>query len=214
MITVAIVEDDEHLAETIIEYLSTQNYDVLHYTSGLEFVDETRLSDINIIILDLFIKDMNGLDVLKYLQSINSKIPILVLSGALDIEYIEKAFNFGVKDYVKKPVHLKELLIRIERFLDIDSDVCLGSNLKFVKSKGMLLNANEEIYLTPKQKELLTLFIQYPNETLTYDFLIASIWGTSNITNNTIATYIRDLKNIIKPAQIVNIPKTGYKLVL
>lgn len=214
MVKIALVEDDENLAATIVEYLTLHNYRVKHYTSGLEFIDSVKLSEINFIILDLFIRDMNGLDVLEYLKSIESKVPIFILSGALDIEFIEKAFYLGVKDYVKKPVHLKELLLRIERFLDVDSDIVLSDELKFVKSKNLLLKSNKEVYLTPKQKELLTLFLQYPNETLTYDFLMASVWDSSDIATNTIATYIRDLKAIINPVKIVNVSKVGYKLVL
>jgi DNA-binding response OmpR family regulator len=210
---IALIEDDEHLAQTILEYLKTKGYEVVHYTSGLEFVDVAKLSEINLILLDIFVHDINGFEVLKYLKSVDSKVPVFVVSGMLEIDFIEKAFHLGVKDYLKKPVHLKELLLRIERFLDTDDIIKLNEDLSYDKVNGILIKQTEKIQLTPKLKEILNLFTQYPNEVITYDFLIASIWSTNDITTNTIATYIRDLKSLINPVKIVNISKVGYKLI-
>ena len=213
MKNIALIEDDEHLAQTILEYLKTKGYEVVHYTSGLEFVDVAKLSEINLILLDIFVHDINGFEVLKYLKSVDSKVPVFVVSGMLEIDFIEKAFHLGVKDYLKKPVHLKELLLRIERFLDTDDIIKLNEDLSYDKVNGILIKQTEKIQLTPKLKEILNLFTQYPNEVITYDFLIASIWSTNDITTNTIATYIRDLKSLINPVKIVNISKVGYKLI-
>ena len=214
MIKIAVVEDDIHLLETIQEFLEHHQYEVLVYHSGIDFVIEAEYKDLDLLILDLSLDDVDGFYILEYLQSIDFMGTVLVLSGLLDVEYIEKAFHLGAKDYLKKPLPLKELHLRIERILNPQEAIFLEENLKFIKSKKQLFCADEEIYLNPKQKDVLALFVRFPNEILTYEFIIASVWNTNDITNNTLATYIRDIRGFIDPVKIVNIPKIGYKMVL
>ena len=215
MFKVALIEDDHHLAQTIVEFLSLKGFLVEHFDDGDRFIDGLKMSAFDLIVLDLVMQKIDGFDVLKYLNNAKSKIPIIVVSGLNDVGNLENAFELGAVDYVKKPVILRELLVRIKRFDTISDRFNFSKELYFNCSKKILYKDEKEVLLSPKQREILGLFIKYPNDTISYDFLQISIWNNEqDIKLNTIATYIRDINKIIFPAKIKNIQKVGYKLTL
>lgn len=215
MFKIALIEDDHHLAQTIVEFLSLKGYMVEHFDDGDSFIDGLKISAFSLIILDLMMQKIDGFDVLKYLNNAKSKIPIIVVSGLSDVDNLENAFELGAVDYVKKPLILRELLVRIKRFDMVSQNFYFFKELYFNSSKKILYKEDKEIILSPKQKEILGLFVKYPNDTISYDFLQISIWDSEqDIKINTIATYIRDINKVIFPAKIKNIQKIGYKLTL
>ncbi len=215
MFKIALIEDDHHLAQTIVEFLSLKGYMVEHFDDGDSFIDGLKISAFSLIILDLMMQKIDGFDVLKYLNNAKSKIPIIVVSGLSDVDNLENAFELGAVDYVKKPLILRELLVRIKRFDMVSHNFYFFKELYFNSSKKILYKDDKEIVLSPKQKEILGLFVKYPSDTISYDFLQISIWDSvQDIKINTIATYIRDINKVIFPAKIKNIQKIGYKLTL
>lgn len=215
MFKIALIEDDHHLAQTIVEFLSLKGYVVEHFDDGDSFIDGLKISAFSLIILELMMQKIDGFDVLKYLNNAKSKIPIIVVSGLSDVDNLENAFELGAVDYVKKPLILRELLVRIKRFDMVSQNFYFFKELYFNSSKKILYKEDKEIILSPKQKEILGLFVKYPNDTISYDFLQISIWDSEqDIKINTIATYIRDINKVIFPAKIKNIQKVGYKLTL
>ena len=215
MFKIALIEDDHHLAQTIVEFLSLKGFTVEHFDDGDMFIDELKINAFSLIILDLVMHKIDGFDVLKYLNNAKSKIPIIVVSGLSDVDNLENAFELGAVDYVKKPLILRELLVRIKRFNTVSDIFYFSQELYFHKLQKILYKREKEIYLSPKQKEILGLFVKYPNEIISYDFLQISVWnGQQDIKLNTLATYIRDLNKIIFPTKIKNIHKIGYKLIL
>lgn len=215
MFKIAFIEDDSLLASSVKEFLISKGYDVSHFENGLSFIDNIQLSTFNLIILDLIMNNIDGFDVLEYLHSINSKIPIIVVSGVSEIASLENAFRLGASDYVKKPVHLRELLARIQRFDKSSLRIQITEDIYFDKVSNLLIVNKEDVYLTPKLSDLMRLFCSYPNEVLKYELIQISIWGNcDDVMVNTLATYVRDLNKLIKPAKINNISKVGYKLVI
>lgn len=215
MHTIALIEDDIHLAQTIVEFLSSKNYTIEHFENGDLFIEKLKISHFDLIILDLMMHTIDGFDVLRYLNEAKSKIPIVVVSGVNSISSLEHAFALGAIDFIKKPLHLRELLARIKRFDTQSQKFYFNSQLYFDTTKKLLIKNTKEIKLTLKQKDILALFVKYPDETITYDFLQIAIWnGEKEIKLNTISTYIRDINPLIFPSKIKNIPKIGYKLTL
>ena len=215
MFKIAMIEDDINLAQTIIEYLEDKEYAIKHFVDGSSFVDDLELCVYDLIILDLMMENLGGFEVLAYLKEIQSKTPIMVISGSLGIENIEAAFKLGAIDYIKKPVHLRELLARIKRFDTLENKLFFSSTLYFNKSNATLYKNDTQLEMSPKLTAILSLFAKYPNQILTYEFIEASIWSAkSEIKLNTITAYIRDLNKLIPPATIKNISKTGYKLLV
>lgn len=215
MLNIALVEDDKDLAATIIEYLENNNYKINHFENGLPFIDELKLNSYDLIILDLMMSNMGGFEILDYLKTINSKVPIIVISGLLDVDNLENAFNLGAVDYIKKPVHLRELLIRIKRFDSLLNRFLICKDTYFDMSDKTLLKGEEEIKLTAKQASILALFCKFPDQVLNYDFIEVSVWGThGEVKLNTLSTYIKDLNKIIFPSNIKNISKVGYRFLV
>lgn len=213
MLKIALIEDDSHLAQTIIEFLSSKNYVIEHFENGDLFIERLKISHFDLIILDLMMHTIDGFDILKYLNEANSKIPIVVASGVNSISSLENAFALGAIDFIKKPLHLRELLARIKRFDILSHRFYFNSFLYFDNTKQLLIKDEKEIKLTLKQREILSLFVKYPNETITYEFLQIAVWsGRTDIKLNTISTYIRDINPVIFPSKIKNIPKVGYTL--
>lgn len=215
MLKIALIEDDNHLAQTILEFLSPKGYTMEHFEDGDTFIERLKINNFDLIILDLMMRKIDGFDVLRYLNSAKSKIPIIVVSGLSDVDNLENAFELGAVDFVKKPLLLRELLARIKRFDRVSQRVYFDTTLYFDSSKQVLIHDDKEIELTPKQRDILALFVKYPNETITYEFLQMAIWsGESDIKLNTISTYIRDINRLIFPKKIKNIQRMGYRLFL
>lgn len=138
MFKIALVEDDINLAQTIVEYLEKNNYPITHFRDGSNFVDELKLYSYDLILLDLMMENLGGFEVLSYLKEIQSKIPIIVISGSLEVDNIENAFQLGAVDYIKKPVHLRELLVRIKRFDVLEDRLSLSLESYFDKKSSVL----------------------------------------------------------------------------
>lgn len=215
MFKIVIVEDDISLAQTVVEYLEMNNYKITHFRDGSNFVNELKLYSYDLILLDLMMENLGGFEVLSYLKEIQSKTPIIVISGSLELDNLEYAFKLGAVDYIKKPVHLRELLARIKRFDVSEDKLFFSATTYFDKKNGILYKNNQPVEMSQKPTAILSLFCKNPNQLLTYELIEASIWHSqSEIKLNTITTYIRDLNKLISPANIKNISKTGYRLVI
>ena len=110
---VLLIEDDSATAQSIELMLKSESFNVYTTDLGEEGVDLGKLSDYDIILLDLNLPDMSGMDVLRTLRVGKIKTPIMILSGSAEIETKVKTFGSGADDYLTKPFHKDELVARI-----------------------------------------------------------------------------------------------------
>ena len=218
--TILIIEDDKDINEMLTKLLTNNNYNVLNAYSGTEGV-LVHNDNIDLILLDLMLPGKNGEEIIKELKNKNN-VPVIVMSAIQDIDKKVDLFDLGANDYITKPFHNDELLARIKVQLRDKSNTI--SNI--LKYKDVELNKvnftvncnNKEVAFTKKEFELLKLFMENENQTLTKSMIFDSIWNDENSADdNTLNVHISKIKNKLKECNpdeeyIETVWSIGYRL--
>ena len=117
MIKLLLLEDDHMLAESLIELLESENFDIVHVLNSQKALDKTFLQKFDLLLLDVNVPLFNGFELLKSLRDSGDKTPAIFLTALTDIASLSKGFDAGADDYIKKPFDFDELLIRINAIL-------------------------------------------------------------------------------------------------
>ncbi|MEG0457346.1 MAG: response regulator, partial [Oscillospiraceae bacterium] len=179
------VEDDNSIRELIIYTLKNTGFEAVGFEKGEELFEKLKQNKPKLIILDVMLPKMDGIEILKKLKTDidTKKIPVIMLT-AKNTEY-DKVIGLdnGADDYITKPFGMMELISRIKAVLrriepEIDkADVIEIKNVKIDKKSHTILVENENIILTLKEYQLLVLLMENPNIVLTRDVLLEKIWG-------------------------------------
>ena len=215
---VLIVDDEAGIRDVIKEYCLFENFDVLEAEDGesaLTLVKDN--GDIDLIVLDIMMPKMDGYTTLKKIRKI-SNVPVIMLSARSEEYNKLLSFELGVDDYVTKPFSPKELIARIKA---ITSRGIVSNTDKYVY-KTLVIDFlghkvtidDKELKLTPKEYELLVLFVENKSIALSRETLLSKVWGYDFFGDDrTIDTHIKMLRNNL--GEYRNLIKTvrgmGYK---
>ncbi|MFO1098720.1 MAG: response regulator transcription factor [Xanthobacteraceae bacterium] len=218
---VLVIDDEPPIRKLLRMGLSTQGYAVLEAPNGktaLELLAEAP----GLIILDLGLPDMAGLDLLRTIRTRNEGVPIVVLSSRGDEAGKVRALDLGADDYVTKPFGMEELLARMrtalrhqlqvhgERPLFRAGDLSVDLVRRIVKVR------DAEVKLSPKEYDLLRVLIQHAGKVLTHRFLLRELWD--ELTDpQYLRVYVRQLRQKIeadpeRPQHIMTETGIGYRL--
>lgn len=185
---ILVVEDDIPVRNLIITTLKTHDYKYLTAVNGENAVMEASSHNPDIILLDLGLPDMDGIEVIRRIRSW-SNVPIIVISARSEDNDKIAALDQGADDYLTKPFSVEELLARIrvaQRRLNIMSDqmkintsVFVNGRLKIDYAAGCAYLGEMELHLTPIEYKLLCLMAQHIGKVLTHTFITQKIWGSS-----------------------------------
>ena len=183
---ILIVEDDNHIKNLISTTLKVNKYSYLPATSGNEAIMLAVSHKPDIILLDLGLPDMDGVEVIKNVREW-SNIPIIVISARSDDKDKIDALDFGADDYITKPFSVEELLARIRvatRRLNSMSEkqvesVFKNGDLTIDYSAGCVYLYDKELHLTPIEYKLLCLLSKNIGKVLTHTYITMEIWGTT-----------------------------------
>jgi DNA-binding response OmpR family regulator len=222
---VLIVDDEERILNFLRPKLKVAGYDVLTASNGAEALEYVRLQQLDLVVLDLVMPQMDGLETLKRLRSF-SALPVIVLSARdSDIDKI-KGLQLGADDYLAKPFNPDELVARIEavrrRFQPDDKrkthePISLG-DLKIDFQRRLVFVRGEETYLTRIEWLLLSELAQNVGRFMTYDRLLTRIWGPEYRDDvQLLRTWVSRLRHKVErdpqnPELIRTMPKSGYIL--
>lgn len=211
---ILIVEDDQMIREGISEYLSESGYTTIEAKDGREALSQFN-SDINLVILDVQIPFINGLDVLKEIRK-TSNLPILMLTAFSDEEYKIDAFTNLADGYMEKPFSLPVLKARIDSLIKKN----FGKTEKF-EYKNIDVNFTsytakvdgKEIDINAKELEILKYLLDNEGQALTRMQIIDNVWKESEEIpyDRVIDVYIKELRKKLKLDCIVTIRNVGYK---
>ena len=205
-----VVEDDKTLREGIGEYLTEFGYTVIEAKDGREAISKFN-HDINLIILDIQIPFVNGLDVLKEIRK-KSKVPVLILTAFSDEEYKIEAFTNLADGYIEKPFSLPVLKARIDSLMKKN----FGQIEKF-EYKNIEINFTSytaKIDINAKELEILKCLLDNEGQALTRMQIIDNVWKeTEEIPyDRVIDVYIKELRKKLGLDCIITIRNVGYKL--
>ncbi|MDQ1325971.1 MAG: DNA-binding response regulator [Campylobacterota bacterium] len=215
--TVFLLEDEKMLQSAIAEYLAQTGYLVQMSEDGMEAYEMISQNEYDLLILDINTPSMNGLSLLEKLQNDKRYIPTIFISAITQIEQISKAYELGCYDYLKKPFHLKELTLHIDRLLKM-ADITSKNHVKISKmytydlQNKRLFFDNEEQTLTPKQAQIIELLASNIEKIVDFDMLRYDVWDRNDIDNATIRAEVHRVRQILKEDIIESLKGVGYRL--
>ncbi|BAK56898.1 two component transcriptional regulator [Candidatus Arthromitus sp. SFB-mouse-Japan] len=201
MVRILVIEDEKNIASFLKMELEYEGYEVENSYDGKEGLEKALSAEFNLIILDLMIPYLNGLEVCRRIRK-SKKTPIIMLTARDSVMDKVSGFQMGADDYLVKPFAIEELLARIEALLRRVQNSTEVLNI--IEFKDIVINiesrtvecAGEEVNLTTKEYELLVYLIKNKNKVLSRDFLIENIWGYDyDGENNVVDVYIRHLRS-------------------
>jgi two-component system, OmpR family, KDP operon response regulator KdpE len=218
---VLIVDDEPPIRKLLRMGLGTQGYHIIDAPNAKTAL-ELMSAEPDLVILDLGLPDMQGLDLLRQIRRLRADVPIVVLSSRGDEVAKVEALDLGADDYVTKPFGMDELLARIRAALrhqlqvQGERPVFKLGDLSVDLVRRVVKFGGEELKLSPKEYELLRIMVQHAGKVLTHKFLLNRLWSTP-VDPQYLRVYVRQLRDKIepdpsRPHYILTETGVGYRL--
>jgi DNA-binding response OmpR family regulator len=217
-----LVEDERQLSEALAELLSKNKYSIDAVYDGEAGLDYALTGVYDVIVLDIMLPKLDGLELLRQLRSAGISTPTILLTAKGDIKDKVAGLDSGADDYLAKPFAAEELLARIRALCRRKGEIIPDDTLSFADfhlnlSSYELEGENGSVRLTSKEFEIIRHFLYKPHRVVTKDELIEKVWGfDSEADYNNIEVYIsfirKKLDHIGSKAMITTLRGIGYKL--
>lgn len=216
MATILIAEDDSKTSEAICEYMRSAGHKAIPALDGAEALRRFQEETPDLVVLDIMLPKMTGLAVLHEIRR-TSFVPVLMLTAIGD-EYTQvQSFDEQADDYITKPFSMVLLGKRIMALLRRSGKNVMPDTMTFgdvtVDFSGYTARDQEgKIELTPKEIDLLRLFVEYKGFVLTRNQILDELWGADNpIIDRTVDTYVKNLRKKLRLGCLVTVKGIGYK---
>jgi DNA-binding response OmpR family regulator len=219
--TILLIDDDENLRDTVSLALEREGYRTVQAAEGKAGFEQALLLRPDLLLVDLRLPGMSGVEICKQLRGAEVATPIIVLSAVGD--EIDKVLllEIGADDYVVKPFGARELVARIRAVLrrsaaDAHKVMHMG-DIEIDLERRVVALGSEEIKLTPAEYNLLAFFLHHPDRPLTRDMILNSVWGYSFMSNTrTVDAHVLKLRQKLEsdpniPRHILTVHGVGYR---
>jgi two-component system KDP operon response regulator KdpE len=219
---VLVIEDDPAIRRFLRTSLAAQNYHVLEAENGESGLAFLQRNAIDLVMLDLGLPDIDGIEVLRRMRAAGSAVPVIVLSSRGDEIGKVAALDGGADDYVTKPFGMDELLARIRAAVrhrlqqEGEKPVFKSGDLSVDLVRRLVSVGGEPVKLTPREYDLLRVLVAHAGKVLTHKFLLHDVWGGETDIQY-LRIYIRTLRQKIEadpeqPKLIQTEQGVGYRL--
>ncbi len=218
---ILIVEDEEQISSFLRRGLTYEGYEVDAAPDGTVALTKARETRMDLVVLDLMLPGMDGLEVCRRLRTANSSLPILVLTARDSVSDRVQGLDAGADDYMVKPFALAELLARVRALLRRagpgEPELLQFGDLKLDTGTRQVHRSDKMIELTSKEFDLLELFLRHPRKVLTRETIYDRVWGYDfGGESNIIEVYIRYLRQKLelegKSRLLYTVRGVGYVL--
>jgi DNA-binding response OmpR family regulator len=219
---VLYVEDEKELRDVMKDILSDE-VDILYVASdGEEAYKIYKEYKPNIVISDINMPKMNGIELIKKIRQRDQTIRAIMLTAYSDVENLLAATELKLTKYVLKPTKEDDLFDALDLAVEelssfrvlYSSKLTLKENFKWDFDEQILSCNNQDVHLTPKEKKILQLLFSNLNSTITYDMLIDSVWEDDEIYSiDSVKTMIKNLRKKLPKDTILNVYGVGFKVV-
>ncbi|MED2686645.1 two-component system response regulator YkoG [Bacillus subtilis] len=199
---ILIVEDEEKIARVLQLELEYEGYSVTIKQNGTEGLDAAAEGGYALVLLDVMLPGLSGLEVLRRLRKTDSQTPVILLTARDSIPDKVTGLDIGANDYVTKPFEIEELLARIRAALrqngtkteDIGTFLTYD-DLRVNEKTREVRRGDKEVELTPREFDLLVYMLKHPQQVLTREQILSSVWGFDYIGDtNVVDVYIRYIR--------------------
>lgn len=214
---ILFLEDDILLNEIIQEHLENEGYSVKSTFTGYEAEELIYSEKFDLFLFYVNVPGITGFELLKNARQNDIKTPTIFLTSLNMVDDIEKGFVSGCDDYVKKPIELKELDIRINNikrlFNILPNEIMEISQNIYLDRLNLFIKINDkEIYIARKECEMLLYLINNHKKVVSIEELSINVWSYEDSPNSsTVRTYIKNLRKILGEEFITNIRGVGYR---
>ena len=219
---ILLVEDDDRIADFLQRALVTEGHTCVRSADGKEGLELGRNGDFNLILLDLMLPSMSGLDVCQQLRMRGVETPIIMLTAMDSIEDIVHGLKMGADDYMTKPFDIDELLARIETVCrrlnpkSTESNVLSVSDVSMNRDSKVVTVSGKAIILTAKELAILELLMAYPDRLFSRERILNNVWGMDvDPLTNVVDVYIGRLRKKLskdKEPFIETVRGMGYRI--
>lgn len=224
---VLIVEDEKNIARVLQLELEFEGYTVDIAYTGTEGLIKYREQQWDLVLLDLMLPGLNGLDVLRRIRATEDETPVILLTAKNNTEDKVAGLDLGANDYVTKPFEIEELLARVRSAIRFtksstpfpvqDENVHIFQTLILNEQTREITNSGVSINLTPREYDLLLYMMKHPNQVLTREQLLDAVWGFDYYGDtNVVDVYIRYVRKKLEENELLSFIQTvrgvGYVL--
>lgn len=225
--SVLLVEDEEHLHETLRLNLELEGYEVTSAYDGSQAMKSIQQEYFDVIVLDIMLPEMDGISVTESVRLQNNDVPILILSAKNTPADKITGLKKGADDYLTKPFNLEELLLRVDKLISKNKRIqdretvgdiyTFGSNKVDFKAQEATIKDGSVISLSKKEAMLLKLLVENKNEVVTREKILQTVWGYNVYpTTRTIDNFILNFRKYFEedtrnPRYFHSVRGVGYK---
>jgi two-component system, OmpR family, response regulator len=224
--SILVVEDEEKIARVLELELEYEGYSVTKVVDGLEALEAYRTGHWDLILLDVMLPGLSGIEILRRIRKNDLHTPVLLLTAKSSVEDKVSGLDLGANDYITKPFQIEELLARIRAALRVKQteqpeeatgDMLRFSDLTINQKSREVIRAGEAIELTPREFDLLVYLMINKRQVLSRDQILEAVWGYDFFGDtNVVDVYIRYVRKKIDPphlpALIHTVRGVGYVL--
>lgn len=220
---ILVVEDDQALALGLRINLEAEGYEVIHVTTAEEGISVLESSSIDLVVLDIMLPGINGIEALEQIRRNDPRLPVLILTAKSTPDDKVEGLKAGADDYLTKPFHLEEFLLRIKRILDryewykSEDILKIGETRLDFNTLEITTPTGETCRITPHEANLIQYLAVHQDRIVSRGELLKNVWGLDpDIETRTVDTFISRIRRYIekdptRPEYIISIRGKGYR---
>ena len=214
MSKILLLEDDEVLAETLVELLQDEGFEVTHIVDGEMALDTTFVQSFELLLLDVNVPLINGFEVLESLRNSGDMTPTIFITALTDVASLSHGFDVGADDYIKKPFDFDELVVRINALIrkayHTYANEIKVDDFRFVIEKDELYQGADFVALSPYELQITKLLFQNLNKTVAKELIFEYLSQGKEMSEGALRVHINKLRRVGLP--ITTIKGIGYRL--
>ncbi|MFK0507981.1 butyrate response regulator transcription factor BumR [Campylobacter jejuni] len=212
---ILVVEDEVKARESMINILSERFSKVIGAQNGDEGLKKFKKFKPDLVITDIAMPIMDGLDMAREIKEISDDVPIVVLSAYSEKERLLRSIDIGIDKYLIKPVDIEELFKVLDYLIgekiEANMLVKISEEYQFNKTKRTLIYSGEEIVLTKKELAFISLLLKQPGALVLHEDIKKNVWIGEHVRDTAVRTFIKRVRDKVGEDFIKNVPSLGYK---
>ncbi|EAJ3933110.1 response regulator transcription factor [Campylobacter jejuni] len=213
---ILVVEDEVKTRESMINILSERFSKVIGAQNGDEGLKKFKKFKPDLVITDIAMLIMDGLDMAREIKEISDDVPIVVLSAYSEKERLLRSIDIGIDKYLIKPVDIEELFKVLDYLIgekiEANMLVKISEEYQFNKTKRTLICSGEEIVLTKKELAFISLLLKQPGALVLHEDIKKNVWIGEHVSDTAVRTFIKRVRDKVGEDFIKNVPSLGYKI--
>ena len=217
-LTLLLVEDEDSIRESMQEIFSGVFQKVISASNGDEGLKKFKKFSPDIVIADIMMPIMDGLEMSKQIKEVSKNTPVIILSAYSEKERLLKAIDVGIDKYVIKPIDMDELFVVLEQIVKtkiIGADIIeISGGYSFNQTKKVLVKNGVEIALTKKELAFISLLVKRIGTLVLTEEIRNVVWFGEKVNDPAVRTFIKRIRDKVGASFIKNSPGLGYKIEL